>query len=431
MALKEVAQVQKDIEYIKVQDNKVKKVQENFLNNQDYYTDFSESSNVVKQTKKSKELYRHLYLNGIGKWYPKEYQLGFSVVNKHYADRVIRTISQYMLEDIQTKDNVISVSKIKELTRDLLKYKRIMLRPLKRNGIIELVKFYDWQLDKDSNVIIEYKQQLYYNVYNDELQGYVYTPVDEKIINTNKDLSNELNMDFIQEANSDLVLDVSSYDVIGQSIETMHQLDRLEAKFNYEAVSSSTIQAMPESYVKDFKKGNKAIRQVKDPLATDKNAYLTPAYVEYPQVMSEINLAFEKVMSDLTSITNINFMLNLKGSQFQTATEYAGREKPFIQMINELNNIVLPQFQKFVDVICEMSNVGRFELVVSPFELLDTMKYADNLIKIEQIKHPRIKAETMAEALGKKDDAQYIDKLEQDYMQLDMGVFTDMNVGEI
>jgi hypothetical protein len=37
----------------------------------------------------------------------------------------------------------------------------------------------------------------------------------------------------------------------------------------------------------------------------------------------------------------------------------------------------------------------------------------------------------MAEALGKKDDAQYIDKLEQDYMQLDLGVFTDMNVGEI
>lgn len=381
---------------------------------QNYYTKFMTSDDgVADKLGKNEALYRYLYVRGSSDWFDGNYSLGFKMVNHAYAERFVSTYAKYCFQEINANvingttrtTNVITKDKMINYVQNALLYRKVLVRLKLYPDLNKFEKiYYDWQLDVDNNPIILYENHFLKEVYNEELGKYVWIVWDKKDKKITSEISkkveielNRLNSINIECPYADYIFEIPfESDVVRKAMGICHKLDKANSKLNWESDIGSTMVIIPNGMVRGYKSGTQLFRTMDIPNNDMPTEAIKPLIVKTVGGIEDAIKEITHLKDELSETTHINFLSEVNGEQ--TATEFKGREKPFIQSINEINNIFFPIVKRMYQQISQFYSINVDELELPEFELhteTQTQLIANGISQISTFPDPIVQAEVV------------------------------------
>ena len=415
----EVKELKKKLEYITLPKNKVEDKNEGLLTSQDFSTNFKEVNMFSEFVDNQYLNYRYHYINGTSKWFEKSYNLGFNKQNYHYAKRIVREYSRYIFKDIDwtwlEEQNVLNEKEANDLIKEVLLYKKVLVRYIQKDEVLIRKVYYGNELDKQNNVLIELDGLVYKEYWNSIENAYKYTLM-SKIDNKEKDKSQMLNanaqtqnrqMDFLFYIDSDS-------DIIADAMSIMHVLDVVNSNIHYQLSVEPTLISMPETMIKSFKKGVRAYRKFDTYGLSEGEKPLLPESITPESRVNELREFKRELKDELSELTSINFLSDVNGNN-QTATEYAGKQKPFVQLINDFNIIFEPMFDEMITALIEYYNLNTtlydgFE--TPPYVVQDVSAMITDIVKLGGQDIPSVQSKLLSMLLGLSEEEEQELKLE-------------------
>jgi hypothetical protein len=171
---------------------------------------------------------------------------------------------------------------------------------------------------------------------------------------------------------------------------------------------------MPETMIKSFKKGVRAYRKFDTYGLSEGEKPLLPESITPESRVNELREFKRELKDELSELTSINFLSDVNGNA-QTATEYAGKQKPFVQLINDFNIIFEPMFNEMITSLIEYYNLNTtlydgFE--TPPYVVQDVSAMITDIVKLGGQDIPSVQSKLLSMLLGLSEEEEQELKLE-------------------